>query len=50
MIFNIFLLRIPGGQNDWVAKRYAGLLEKALNSIVGRTKEIEQVPGRQAAV
>ncbi|KAG0136143.1 hypothetical protein HOY82DRAFT_576578 [Tuber indicum] len=35
---------LPAAPSDWVVKRYAGLLEKALNSTVGRAEEIEEVP------
>ena len=43
MTFNTSPLSHSRGLNDWVAKRYAGLLlEKALNSTVGRTKDIAE--------
>ena len=39
----------PVAPSDWVVKRYAGLLERALDSTAGRAEEIEEVPDIEAA-
>ncbi|RPA92370.1 hypothetical protein L873DRAFT_1831142 [Choiromyces venosus 120613-1] len=39
----------PATPNDWVVKRYSGLLEKALSSTVGRAEEIEEIPDIEGA-
>jgi len=39
----------PAAPNEWVVKRYAGLLERALDSTAGRAEEIEEVPDIEGA-
>jgi len=39
----------PAAPSDWVVKRYAGLLERALESTAGRAEEIEVVPDIEGA-
>jgi len=39
----------PAAPNEWVVKRYSGLLERTLDSTAGRAEEIEGVPDIEGA-